>query len=242
MNDSSVICDVPRLLLRRPYTRLVTKVSNLSAQGTLRLGLTRLVPQLPGFGAMLISFARVPQVRSGLGQCGCCKHGKVGANNFHVDFQGCHSVLTGSMCLTTYMSLCMYGFAARYHATLRPRVCPTARPFGWLSQSLYALKMDSLSVQRPSPADASADALHCAVLFCAVSMSCFPAQIKFSLDLGPVLGGKLAAKPVVGFLDPFLRDTLASMLVWPNRYSAQHVGYNHAYCHAMHPRNTWVSL
>jgi hypothetical protein len=46
----------------RPYTRLVPKVSNLSAQGTLRLGLTRLVPELPGFGALLISFARVPQV------------------------------------------------------------------------------------------------------------------------------------------------------------------------------------
>jgi hypothetical protein len=31
------------------------------------------------------------------------------------------------------------------------------------------------------------------------------------------MGGKLTAKPVAGFLDPFLRDTLSSMLVWPNR-------------------------
>lgn len=45
-----------------PYTRLVPKVSNLSARGTLRLGLTRLVPQLPGFGALLVSLAREPQV------------------------------------------------------------------------------------------------------------------------------------------------------------------------------------
>lgn len=51
-----------RELSLRPYTRLVPKVSNLTAQGTLRLGLTRLVPQLPGFGALLISFARMPQV------------------------------------------------------------------------------------------------------------------------------------------------------------------------------------
>jgi hypothetical protein len=40
----------------------VPKVSNLSARGTLRLGLTRLVPQLPGFGALLVSLAREPQV------------------------------------------------------------------------------------------------------------------------------------------------------------------------------------
>jgi len=41
----------------------VPKVSNLTAQGTLRLGLTRLVPQLPGFGAVLVSCADTPQVR-----------------------------------------------------------------------------------------------------------------------------------------------------------------------------------
>lgn len=27
----------------------------------------------------------------------------------------------------------------------------------------------------------------------------------------------MTAKPVANFLDPFLRDTLASLLVWPNR-------------------------
>jgi hypothetical protein len=47
---------------RRPYTRLVPKVSNIGAQGTLRLGLSRFAPRLPGFGALLVSFARNPQV------------------------------------------------------------------------------------------------------------------------------------------------------------------------------------
>jgi len=42
-------------------------------------------------------------------------------------------------------------------------------------------------------------------------------QIKFTLDFGPALGGKVTAKPVAAFLDPFLRSTLASLLVWPNR-------------------------
>lgn len=47
----------------RPYTRMVPKVSHLTARGTMRLGLTRLVPQLPGFGALMVSMARTPQVR-----------------------------------------------------------------------------------------------------------------------------------------------------------------------------------
>jgi hypothetical protein len=42
-------------------------------------------------------------------------------------------------------------------------------------------------------------------------------QIKFGLDFGPAMGGKFTAKPVAAFLDPFLRDTMAAMLVWPNR-------------------------
>lgn len=42
-------------------------------------------------------------------------------------------------------------------------------------------------------------------------------QIKFTLDFGPALGGKVTAKPVANFLDPFLRSTLAGLLVWPNR-------------------------
>lgn len=43
-------------------------------------------------------------------------------------------------------------------------------------------------------------------------------QVKFSLDFGPALGGKFTAKPVAAFLDPFIRDTLANLLVWPNRW------------------------
>jgi Ca2+-dependent lipid-binding protein len=91
------------LAMAGPYTRMVPKVSHLTARGTMRLGLTRLVPQLPGFGALMVSMARTPQV-------------------------------------------------------------------------------------------------------------------KFSLDFGPALGGKFTAKPVAAFLDPFIRDTLANLLVWPNRF------------------------
>lgn len=43
-------------------------------------------------------------------------------------------------------------------------------------------------------------------------------HIKFTLDFGPALGGKYTAKPVASFLDPFLRDTLANLVVWPNRF------------------------
>jgi hypothetical protein len=32
-----------------------------------------------------------------------------------------------------------------------------------------------------------------------------------------LLGGKFTAKPVAAFLDPFLRETLATLVVWPNR-------------------------
>lgn len=42
-------------------------------------------------------------------------------------------------------------------------------------------------------------------------------QVHFNLSLGRALGGGLAAKPIVAWLDPFLRNTLADMLVWPNR-------------------------
>lgn len=54
-----------------------------------------------------------------------------------------------------------------------------------------------------------------AVPCCAIA--CCAPQIKFTLDFGPAMGGRLTAKPVAAFLDPFLRDTLASLLVWPNR-------------------------
>ncbi|KAI8472356.1 MAG: hypothetical protein J3K34DRAFT_414516 [Monoraphidium minutum] len=91
------------LALLGPYTRLVPRVSNLTVRGTLRLALAPLVPVLPGFGAMLVSLVRTPQV-------------------------------------------------------------------------------------------------------------------KFVLDFGPALGGKFTARPVAAFLDPFLRDTLANMAVWPQRF------------------------
>lgn len=47
-----------------------------------------------------------------------------------------------------------------------------------------------------------------------------PPQVKFALDFGPALGGKHTARPVGAFLDPFLRDTLANALVWPQRVVA----------------------
>lgn len=49
---------------RSPYTRLVPRVNNLSVRGTLRLALAPLVPSLPGFGALMVSMARTPQVRA----------------------------------------------------------------------------------------------------------------------------------------------------------------------------------
>jgi len=62
---------VPNLELAcSPYGRLVPKVSNLSSRGTLRIGLARLMPQLPGFGALLISMAPDPQVRTEFGVLG----------------------------------------------------------------------------------------------------------------------------------------------------------------------------
>jgi hypothetical protein len=39
--------------------------------------------------------------------------------------------------------------------------------------------------------------------------------VRFTLDFGPALGGKFTAAPVATFLDPFIRDTLANLLVWP---------------------------
>lgn len=46
-------------------------------------------------------------------------------------------------------------------------------------------------------------------------------QVKFGLDFGPALGGRYTARPVAAFLDPFLRDTLANALVWPQRCGAK---------------------
>eukprot|EP01023_Acetabularia_acetabulum_P045115 TRINITY_DN4565_c0_g1_i3.p1 TRINITY_DN4565_c0_g1~~TRINITY_DN4565_c0_g1_i3.p1 ORF type:complete len:397 (+),score=78.88 TRINITY_DN4565_c0_g1_i3:173-1363(+) len=43
-----------------------------------------------------------------------------------------------------------------------------------------------------------------------------PPVVKFKLDFG-ALGGSVTAAPVMAFLDPFIRDTLVNLLVWPNR-------------------------
>ena len=39
----------------------------------------------------------------------------------------------------------------------------------------------------------------------------------FNLDFGAAFGGSFSAKAVRMWLDPFIRETLTSMLVWPNR-------------------------
>ena len=44
-----------------------------------------------------------------------------------------------------------------------------------------------------------------------------PPEVKFRLDFGRAFGGSLSAKAVVNWLDPFLRETLRAMLVWPRR-------------------------
>lgn len=41
--------------------------------------------------------------------------------------------------------------------------------------------------------------------------------IKFAVDFGPANTGAVVTRPVAAFLDPFIRDTLANMLVWPKR-------------------------
>ena len=39
----------------------------------------------------------------------------------------------------------------------------------------------------------------------------------FNLSLGRAFGGSVVAKPIMLWLDPFLRTTLADLIVWPNR-------------------------
>ena len=43
------------------------------------------------------------------------------------------------------------------------------------------------------------------------------AQIHFKLDVGKQVGGALVVKPIMLWLDPFLRHTLTDLFVWPNR-------------------------
>lgn len=44
-----------------------------------------------------------------------------------------------------------------------------------------------------------------------------PPVVKFHLDFGAAFGGSYSAGAVVSWLDPFLRSTVAGMLVWPKR-------------------------
>ena len=53
--------------------------------------------------------------------------------------------------------------------------------------------------------------------YCAEHMCRKPPQIKFKLDFGKALGSGYTAKAVRLWLDPFLRETLADLIVWPNR-------------------------
>lgn len=44
-----------------------------------------------------------------------------------------------------------------------------------------------------------------------------PPLLHFKLDFGKALGSAYTAKAIRLWLDPFLRETLAQLLVWPNR-------------------------
>jgi len=44
-----------------------------------------------------------------------------------------------------------------------------------------------------------------------------PPQIHFTLEVGKQVGGALVVKPIMLWLDPFLRHTLTDLFVWPNR-------------------------
>lgn len=42
-------------------------------------------------------------------------------------------------------------------------------------------------------------------------------QIHFTLEVGKQVGGAVVVKPIMLWLDPFLRHTLTDLFVWPNR-------------------------
>ena len=44
-----------------------------------------------------------------------------------------------------------------------------------------------------------------------------PPLMHFRLDFGKAFGGSFTAKGVRLWLDPFIRETLTQMVVWPNR-------------------------
>ena len=52
---------------------------------------------------------------------------------------------------------------------------------------------------------------------CVLLSSARGAQVHFNLSLGRAFGGTVVAKPIMLWLDPFLRSTLADLIVWPNR-------------------------
>lgn len=46
---------------------------------------------------------------------------------------------------------------------------------------------------------------------------CLRPQIHFTLEVGKQVGGAMVVKPIMLWLDPFLRHTLTDLFVWPNR-------------------------
>ena len=44
-----------------------------------------------------------------------------------------------------------------------------------------------------------------------------PPLLHFKLDFGKALGSAYTAKAIRLWLDPFLRETLTQLIVWPNR-------------------------
>jgi Ca2+-dependent lipid-binding protein len=42
-------------------------------------------------------------------------------------------------------------------------------------------------------------------------------RVSFNLSLGKAFGGSFGTKPIMMWLDPFLRETMSSLIVWPNR-------------------------
>lgn len=47
-----------------------------------------------------------------------------------------------------------------------------------------------------------------------------PPVIRFNCDFGRALGGSVSGNMVRSALDSFIKDTLANMYVWPQRYVA----------------------
>lgn len=52
---------------------------------------------------------------------------------------------------------------------------------------------------------------------CAVLLKVRSVQVQFTLEVAKQVCGGLIVKPIMLWLDPFLRHTLADLVVWPNR-------------------------